>query len=283
MIVPLGVAWMLVSSGRTFGWAVLATALLGIGLMASESLAACLAVVLSCTLMLVLARRPLWAGAVGLVTTSLLTATLLFSSAARSAPGAVLESRWELWTRALYLFQELAFTGAGAGSFGTAANRLYPFLSTTPDHVYPHAHNLVLQVAAEMGVGGLTAFTILVSLCLFRASGLVIRPQTDESHLTLGFFCGLISHLLHGLFDSPLWMNRPMPLLFLFLGVLAWRGAPPAGSYLPVIQVLAGWSLVALVGLVAVTYNAPAAILLILAGGAAVAFGVESRSSSEKS
>ena len=65
-----------------------------------------------------------------------------------------LEGRIEVWSRAISMIQDFLFTGIGRGSFGPLADTLYPFFLAAPG-TGPHAHNLFLQVAVDLGILGL--------------------------------------------------------------------------------------------------------------------------------
>jgi putative inorganic carbon (HCO3(-)) transporter len=67
------------------------------------------------------------------------------------------DGRLEIWSRATYMIQDFSFTGVGMGSFGEVADLLYPFFLYTQGSI-PHAHNLFLQIAVDLGIPGLIAW-----------------------------------------------------------------------------------------------------------------------------
>lgn len=93
---------------------------------------------------------------------------LLFDAATTDATFGGLEQRVEIWSRAIYMVQDFSFTGVGMGaSFGRVADLLYPFFLAPPGQI-PHAHNLYLQVAVDLGIPGRPAwlavlFTVMVA------------------------------------------------------------------------------------------------------------------------
>ena len=61
------------------------------------------------------------------------------------------------------------------GAFRQAANLLYPFFLAGPDADIPHAHNIFLQVGADLGLPGLIAWLALVVLLVCVAAWQVYR------------------------------------------------------------------------------------------------------------
>jgi len=134
------------------------------------------------------------------------------------------ESRKELWSRALYMIQDFAFTGIGTGTFGKVAPVLYPFFINSPDKEALHAHSLYLQVAVDFGMPGLVAFIGLFSASFFlgwRAYRILASSGNQlGSTLCAGYLCGLLAWGFHGFFDSPLWLVKLSPLPFFYMGML---------------------------------------------------------------
>jgi putative inorganic carbon (HCO3(-)) transporter len=118
-----------------------------------------------------------------------------------------LATRLEVWSRGLYAVQDFPLTGVGMGSFQEVAEVLYPFFITTRD--VPHAHNLLLQVAVDLGIPGLIAWLALwmvvtvVAWQTYRHG----RSQQDSIRQVLG--AGLLGSQValaaHGLVDAVSW------------------------------------------------------------------------------
>ncbi|PDW03597.1 O-antigen ligase family protein [Candidatus Viridilinea mediisalina] len=131
-------------------------------------------------------------------------------------------TRQELWWRAWWMIQDFSFTGIGMGGFAQVTELLYPlFLSPTSQ---PHAHNLLLQVAVDLGVPGLVAYLATlgaVVLMAWRAR----QALTAEPYLR-GFASGLLAAqvalLTHGIFDAVTWgMVRPAVMVWALWGAAA--------------------------------------------------------------
>lgn len=123
-----------------------------------------------------------------------------------------LEGRTQAWWRALFMIEGFPFTGIGMGTFKDVARARYPF----PDPAWdiPHAHNLFLQVAVDLGLPGLVAWLAIVINVIASAWKLCEhgRHINDRSILGLGtaLLCSQIALLVHGLTDAVTWgIARP--------------------------------------------------------------------------
>jgi putative inorganic carbon (HCO3(-)) transporter len=137
--------------------------------------------------------------------------------------------RVEIWSRAIFMIRDFSFTGIGMGTFGNLADALYPFLLVAPGTI-PHAHNLFLQVAVDLGIPGLIAWLAifgLVARCAWDVYRYGRRLQ-DAWIMALG--AGLLGSqfalAVHGLTDAVTWgMVRPAPLVWGLWGltVASWN------------------------------------------------------------
>ena len=147
-----------------------------------------------------------------------------------------LSGRPEIWSRALYMIQDFPFTGVGMGLFGWAAALLYPFFMFSPDVEIPHAHNLYLQVAVDLGLPGLIAWLalfILVTLAAWRVYRHGGAPGSRThfpclAGLGAGLLCSQLVLALHGLLDAVTWGTRPAVIVWALWGL-----AMAAWNYLP--------------------------------------------------
>jgi len=119
------------------------------------------------------------------------------------------ESRAEIWSRAIYTLRDFPFTGTGAGTFGTIAGILYPFFLLDPDAKVTHAHNLLLQVAADLGIPGLVAFLALLLLAfksaLYSARFYRRTGKRALDALAWASLASLAGMCVHGLVDATTW------------------------------------------------------------------------------
>lgn len=131
------------------------------------------------------------------------------------------EARFELWTHAIYMIQDFAFTGVGMGNFQLVNERFYPLKLATPD--LPHAHNLYLQIAVDLGIPGLIAW-IGVELFVLRTlvRTLQVPDRLDFHHraLAAGLIGSQIALLAHGMLDAAVWgMIRSAPIVWAIWGL----------------------------------------------------------------
>jgi putative inorganic carbon (HCO3(-)) transporter len=121
------------------------------------------------------------------------------------------------------MVQDFPFTGVGMGSFGDLADVLYPFFSF-PAQSVPHAHNLFLQVAVDLGIPGLIAWFavfILATTAAWQAyrQG-ASRRDGWAAGLGAGLLCAQAALVVHGLTDAVTWgMVRPAPLTWALWGM----------------------------------------------------------------
>jgi putative inorganic carbon (HCO3(-)) transporter len=214
-------------------WLLISATLLSlITLLFTQSLGAWLALVASVLLLVALRWRRGW-----LVSACLLVGGFLlwltgfsneFLATIGRSSGVTLSGRIEVWSRALMMIEDFPFTGIGLGAFSQVADWLYPFF-TFPEGSVPHAHNLILQLAVDLGIIGLIAWLAIFtgilwqSVCLFRNG-----KNTHHRWLT-GVAAGLlgaqIALLVHGLSDAVVWgMVRSAPLVWVLWGQVAAGG-----------------------------------------------------------
>ena len=133
------------------------------------------------------------------------------------------DKRIEIWSRAIYMICDFPFTGIGMGTFGMVADRFYPLFLTAPDTI-PHAHNLFLQIAVDLGIPGLIAWVAIV-LGILAGSWQVYRyGRTMGDDWVTGMGAGLLGSqvalLVHGMTDAVTWgMVRPAVLVWGIWGI----------------------------------------------------------------
>ncbi len=134
-----------------------------------------------------------------------------------------LAGRQEVWSRAIYMIQDFPYTGVGLGTFGLVARVLYPFFLVGPDTEVPHAHNLLLQVAVDVGLPGLVAFIALYTLALLMALLAYRRWRAagDQAMqgLALGIAIGLVMMAVHGVVDAVVWGSKAAIVPWILFGL----------------------------------------------------------------
>jgi putative inorganic carbon (HCO3(-)) transporter len=156
-----------------------------------------------------------------------------------------LDGRLEVWSRAVYMIQDFPFTGIGMGSFGNVADVLYPFFLAAPGTI-PHAHNLFLQVAVDLGIPGLVAWLSVFGLVSIASWQVYRRGRSDRNAWAAGLgaalLCSQLALAVHGLTDAVTWgMVRPAPIVWALWGLAVAASRvyllPPSESHLQAAQV----------------------------------------------
>ena len=132
-----------------------------------------------------------------------------------------LEVRVEIWSRAVRMIGDFPFTGVGIGTFGNVADTLYPFFLLKPGSV-PHAHNLYLQVAVDLGIPGLAAWLAIWGSVIYAAWSLFQAGKKDSAAWQAAFgaalLCAQAAMAVHGLWDAVTWGTRPAVLVWAMWG-----------------------------------------------------------------
>ncbi len=146
-----------------------------------------------------------------------------------------LDQRVEVWSRALYAIQDFSFTGVGMGTFQQVANLLYPFFLAGPDAEIPHAHNIFLQVAVDLGLPGLVAWLAIFLLVGWSAWRVYRRGQSGYmAGLGAGLVASQVALVMHGLTDAVTWGTRPAVIVWAVWGLAmaAWNLSQGEGKSL---------------------------------------------------
>ncbi|NJN67450.1 MAG: O-antigen ligase family protein [Chloroflexaceae bacterium] len=205
-------AWR--ATGWRTGLLLSATALSMMGLLVlTQSRGALLALVAVLILMAVLRWR------YGLVLLPLVAVILLIGWLF-VGPGRLLEAlateqslgsfagRLEIWSRSVAIIRDFPFTGVGMGGFGPMCDILAPLFLHEPGTI-PHAHNLFLQVAVDLGIPGLLLWLAALLLIARTAWGVYCAGQAMGDGWWSGVGAGLVGSqaalATHGLFDAVTW------------------------------------------------------------------------------
>lgn len=134
-----------------------------------------------------------------------------------------IDQRLEIWARALYLVQDFSFTGAGMGLFQQVTARFYPLVISPSD--IPHAHNLFLQIAVDLGIPGLIAWlgilTNVIIACVVSTRSTLPLVRA----IGAGLLASNVALCVHGLTDAVTWgMVRTAPLVWALWGLAVAAG-----------------------------------------------------------
>ncbi|MBN2304897.1 MAG: O-antigen ligase family protein [Anaerolineae bacterium] len=189
-------------------------------------------------------------GAGGLVVLVLGVALVLAALRAFDTPRRDTGERIRFYETAVRDFRDQPLTGTGPFTFGLS---LLEEFSVPPDHPHAHAHNLVLNVAAEMGLPGLIALAATVML-IARHGWRALARARDVREWAYTAACGaaLVAIGAHSLIDMPLMTPAVMLLVLGILPVGAYNHTPPQNPFVSGIlyrlAALALWGSVLVVG-----------------------------------
>jgi O-antigen ligase len=143
-----------------------------------------------------------------------------------------------IWRATLRMIADRPLVGQGLGTYVVE----YPhyrlpeyFLRPKATNVTDHAHNELLEIAAEQGLVGLAAMLWLwaaVVGCGLRACR---QQATGERRLVMGLLGAVGLLMLHGMVDIDLRYPPNQSLLWLLMGLLVGAGAPATtGRYIAI-------------------------------------------------
>jgi putative inorganic carbon (HCO3(-)) transporter len=238
LLLPLPLA-LILFNWAGFGWLervfyTITTAVFTATIILTQSRGAWLALGAILALIAMMRWRWAWALIVLLIGTALLVitsiglpTTLDYLMASNTITG--LAGRIEIWGRGIFIVQDFPITGPGMGTFTEVTKTLYPFILESIENPY-HAHNLPLQIAVDLGIPGLIAWSAIL-ITIIATSWLVYRHgNTNDDPLTAGIGAGLLCSqaalIIHGWTDVVPWVIvRPAPVLWVIWGltVVAWH------------------------------------------------------------
>jgi putative inorganic carbon (HCO3(-)) transporter len=137
--------------------------------------------------------------------------------------GPQFEERRVIWDIAISMVQDFPFTGIGLGTFPQVADQLYGHaLLMGSQTETPHAHNLFLETAVDLGLPGL-GFYVLLGVCAARSARRAIKlARTSQLRgVAAGAGCGLVAYYLFGLTDTIGLGEKPGLLFWTLLGIIA--------------------------------------------------------------
>jgi O-antigen ligase len=133
------------------------------------------------------------------------------------------------WEAAISMATEQPWFGVGIGNYAAA----YP-QHMVPGWIEPlgHAHNMYLNVFAEMGIVGLLGYALLWIPIFWLAIDLTLRLDWPVRGIPLGLFAGYVGLSVHHLLDN-LYVNNNLTYLgatFALLILLKWDANEEQGS-----------------------------------------------------
>jgi len=131
--------------------------------------------------------------------------------------GAAIVLRLDIWSRAWAMLQDMPFTGIGLNTFPLIQSQFYTGYLIGPE---PHAHNLYLQTALDLGLPGLVAFIWFVTVWIVQVlRRLADEPASGYRLLLIGALAGIVSYLAHGVMDAMMLGAKPGFVVWMLLGL----------------------------------------------------------------
>lgn len=123
--------------------------------------------------------------------------------------------RWQFWQTSLALFNQSPILGIGAGQMRWQTFLLADNAAANPAHIFfEHAHNLFLNLLAEMGIFAFLA--VFGGLLLWAKAFFNHHTLSLEAWWLLGVM-GVIS--IHSMLEYPLWYSYFLGIFAFLLGV----------------------------------------------------------------
>ena len=150
-----------------------------------------------------------------------------------STKGDISSSRWGIWSNTLALIRMHPWAGVGFGEFNFAWT-LTPFPGR-PVAFFDHTHNLVLQLAVELGLPLAALVLGLLGWALYAALQKALRARDEadprQAPLRRAAFMMVLLILLHSLLEYPLWYAYfLLPAAFAFGLCLGEVGEAPSDA-----------------------------------------------------
>ena len=138
--------------------------------------------------------------------------------------GIAVSLRLDIWSRAIAMIRDMPYTGIGLNTFPDILSSFYPGYLLGPE---PHAHNLILQTALDLGLPGLIAFIWLIAIWMYKVWRKYRVIENPEYRiLLLGLVAGILAYITHGFMDAMMLGAKPSVAIWILLGI----GAAPVSS-----------------------------------------------------
>ncbi|HEX3049632.1 MAG TPA: O-antigen ligase family protein [Aggregatilineaceae bacterium] len=155
----------------------------------------------------------------------------LVTLSAFNTPRRSASHRLQLYNIALDEFAAHPLVGSGPFTFGLA---LLENLSIPPLQPHAHAHDLPLNIAAELGLLGLLAFTLTLVLLLKQFSRVFrLAPDSQSRAYTVACLSSLVAFGAQSLVDLTVMVPSIMLLLLVIMSLLVQPKSDPLPSRSP--------------------------------------------------
>jgi hypothetical protein len=117
------------------------------------------------------------------------------------------------------MIADMPFTGIGLNTFPLIQSHFYTGYAIGPE---PHAHQLWLQTALDLGIPGLIVFVWLLLSFIYTAVSAYKAPAShDIQVLLVGLAAGVLSYVAAGTLDLSTLGSKPVAALWVMFGLAA--------------------------------------------------------------
>jgi O-antigen ligase len=132
-----------------------------------------------------------------------------------------LETRFEIWERALMMIQAFPLTGVGLNAFTALLPATAPLQQVSPALDIAHAHNVYQQTALDIGLPGFAAYLGVMALAAAMCVAVVQRGELPARDLALALFANVVAVHLFGVTDAIALGTKVGAFLWMNLGLLS--------------------------------------------------------------
>lgn len=143
--------------------------------------------------------------------------------------------RFGLIQRSIAMLTDSPLTGLGFGQFIPSSVERYKGIIPVPAGSFTQTqHNHLLGIAAELGLPGITVFSLLIGIILFRASRVLVElfsgADLASYNLSLVLTMGLMAYLINNMFIEPSYFLALNSIFYFFAGIIDKMYIQYAGS-----------------------------------------------------
>jgi len=122
--------------------------------------------------------------------------------------------RLKSWKQGSEMFMNNFFFGVGIGNYSLEVNPTIEYRSPV------YAHNLYLDIGAEMGIFALIVWTLLISITIFQLYKISRNSDNEFSKIiSIGLIGSLLWFSVHSFFDTPIYSPTILGILIIIISL----------------------------------------------------------------
>ncbi len=127
--------------------------------------------------------------------------------------------RRAIWESTWAMIEDFPFTGIGWNAYQFVYHK-YDFFINNPENIIYHAHNMYLNIAAELGLPGLAVFLLLLGLHFYMAVTTLQKAKSPTARAAAIGFCAVLCGVVVGGFTDYTLFNMQLASIFWLLNGL---------------------------------------------------------------